>query len=109
VVFTDVVQLPWNIAGGLALIAFGLFLAARGVMGCYRAFPRPTASMRPLGWMRGFRLTLIGLAVAGGGAAWLWGMPWLLALALAIGGEEALETSIAIRALRRGTSDSTVP
>jgi hypothetical protein len=102
--FTDVVQPPWNIAGGSVLIAFGLFLAARGVRCCYRAFSRPAASMQPLGWMRGFRLTLVGLAAAGAGAAWFWGMPWLLALSLAIGGEEALETSIAIHALRHSSA-----
>ena len=100
----EVVQLPWNVAGGSVLLAFGLFLAVRGVRRCYRAFPRPTASMQPLGWMRGFRLTLVGLAAAG--AAWLWGMPWLFALSLAIGGEEALESSIAIHALRRASSGS---
>ncbi|MGE0539652.1 MAG: hypothetical protein AB7R89_05695 [Dehalococcoidia bacterium] len=96
----DFVLLPWHVAGASTLIALGLFLAARGVRRCYLAFPRPHASMQPLGWMRGFRLTLIGLAVAGIGAAWLWQMPWLLALSLAIGGEEALESSIAIHALR---------
>jgi hypothetical protein len=35
-------------------------------------------------------------------------MPWLLALSLAIGGEEALETSIAIHALRRAAPASSV-
>jgi hypothetical protein len=105
---SDVVQLPWNVVGGAALIAFGLLMAARGIRRCYIAFPRPNASMQPLGWMRGFRLTLVGLAVAGAGAAWFWGMPWLLALSLAIGGEEALETSIAIHALRRAAPASSV-
>jgi hypothetical protein len=98
--FAEFVQLPWHVVGASTLIALGLWLAARGVRRCYLAFPCPRASMQPLGWMRGFRLTLVGLAVVGIGAAWLSQMPWLLALSLAIGGEEALESSIAIHALR---------
>lgn len=85
----------------LALILLGLVLAIRGLRQCRLAFPRPrAASMQPLAWMLGFRLAILGLAAAGAGAAWLWHLPWLLALSLAIGGEETLETSIAISALR---------
>jgi hypothetical protein len=94
-------HLGWGSYVGAALLAVGLVLAKRGVRSCYVAFPRPgTASMHPLTWMRGFRLTLFGLAVAGAGAAWLWQVEWLLLLSLAIGGEETLETSICISALR---------
>ena len=82
------------------VLALGVALAARGVLRCWAAFPRMEASMQPLGWMRGFRLTLFGLAVAGAGAAWLWQIEWLLLLSLAVGGEETLETSICISALR---------
>ena len=96
------VDLSWRLYPATALLALGLVLAAAGVRRCARAFRRPLAgSMQPLGWMLGFRLTLIGLAVMGVGAAWLWQLGWLLALSLAIGGEETLESSIAIAALRR--------
>lgn len=78
----------------------GAVLAVRGVLRCWASFPRVQASMQPLDWMRGFRLTLFGLAVAGAGAAWLGQVEWLLLLSLAIGGEETLETSICISALR---------
>ena len=105
----ELVQLPWQGAAAMAVIAAGLFLATRGIRRCYLAFPRPHASMQPLGWMRGFRLTLVGLALAGVGAAWLWQMPWLLALSLAIGGEEALESSIAIHALRGQQREAAQP
>lgn len=91
----------WGNAAAVVLMALGVLTAVRGVQRCRAAFPRPrAASMQPLGWMRGFRLTMIGLAIAGVGAAWLWDLGWLLLLSLAIGGEETLESSIAIHALR---------
>jgi hypothetical protein len=94
-------SLPWHGIPAAFLLAAGLALALRGGLRLRAAFPHPrSASMQPLAWMRGFRLTLIGLALAGAGAAWLWGIPWLLALSLAIGGEETLESSIAISALK---------
>ena len=61
---TDFVQLVWQGAAAFVLIVIGLVLAARGVRRCCRAFPRPRASMHPLGWMHGFRMTLVGLAVS---------------------------------------------
>lgn len=107
---TALVYLSWRIYPALALLALGLWLAARGALRLRAAFPRPrAASMQPLGWMTGFRLLLFGLALAGVGAAWLWQIQWLLLLSLAIGGEETLESSIAISALRaqqRAASDA---
>jgi hypothetical protein len=93
--------LAWGSYVAAPVMALGLVLAFRGLRHCRIALPRPgSASMHSLTWMRGFRLTLFGLAVAGVGAAWLWQIEWLLFLSLAIGGEETLETSIAISALR---------
>jgi hypothetical protein len=44
------------------------------------------------------------VAGAGGiGAAWIWHLPWLLVLSLAIGGGETLETSLILFALRHGS------
>ena len=96
-----VLQLTWGSYAGAALLALGPVLAFRGLRRCRVDLPRPrSGAMQPLVWMRGFRLTIFGLALAGVGAAWLWQLDWLLALSLAIGGEETLETSIAISALR---------
>ena len=58
--------------------------------------------------VRGFRFFVLGIAVASLAAAWIWHLLWLLVLALAIGGEEMLEMSIVIYALRRGKRDDTV-
>ena len=59
-------------------------------------------SEKILQWIQGFRFLIIGLGLAGLGAAWAWHLTWLLVLSLAIGGEETLESSIVIFALRRG-------
>ena len=93
--------LAWGAYPAAALLLVGSALAFQGLLRCRAALPHPRSGvMEPLTWMRGFRLTIVGLAVAGVGAAWLWHLGWLLALSLAVGGEEALETSIAIHALR---------
>ena len=55
-----------------------------------------------LRFMRGFRMGVIGLALIATGAAWIWQLGWLLVLALVIGGEETLESSIDAWAVRRG-------
>jgi hypothetical protein len=52
--------------------------------------------------MEGFRATIIGLALVGIGAAWIWHLPWLLAISLAVGGGETMETSLILFALRHG-------
>src|SRR5438132_2464276 len=55
-----------------------------------------------LTWVRGFRLSMIGLALAGSGAGWLLGQTRRIVLSLAIGGEETLESSIMHSALTGG-------
>jgi hypothetical protein len=55
---------------------------------------------RALGILRGFRIGVFGLCLAGAGAGWLWGCGWLLGISLIICGEEVLESSIGIAALR---------
>lgn len=94
-------QLTWRIYPAAGLMALGILLTVRALRICRIAWRRPVSDlMEPLGWLRGFRLTIIGLALAGVGAAWLWQLGWLLALSLVIGGEETLECSIAVSALR---------
>lgn len=55
-----------------------------------------------LTWMIGFRLTIVGLAIAGVAAAWAWHSVFVLVLALLIGGGETFESSLDIFALKRG-------
>ncbi len=98
------IELPWRvypisalIAVGIGLALWGLLMELNGLRGALRG-----ESGKLLTWIQGFRLSIIGLALAGLGAAWAWHLAWLLVLTLAIGGEEILESSIVIFALRRG-------
>jgi hypothetical protein len=58
--------------------------------------------LHALALLRSFRTVIIGLSVAGIAAAWCWQLDWLLGLSLIIGGEELLESTIVISALKRG-------
>ncbi len=98
------IELPWRvypisalIALGIGLALWGLLMELNGLRGALRG-----ESGKLLTWIQGFRLSIIGLALAGLGVAWAWQLTWLLVLTLAIGGEEILESSIVIFALRRG-------
>jgi hypothetical protein len=55
---------------------------------------------RLLGMMRGFRVGIIGLALAGVGLWLLTGQTWILVVALGVGGEELLESSFIIATIR---------
>jgi len=74
--------------------------AKRGLQGLLRAVRGDAAQLVPL--MEGFRAAIIGLALVGIGAAWIWHLPWLLAISLAVGGGETIETSLILFALRHG-------
>jgi hypothetical protein len=97
-----IVDASWRLYPAATLMVLGALLTVQAVRLARASWRRPlSTSMQPLGWMQAFRLTIIGLALVGIGAAWTWQIGWLLALSLAIGGEETLETSFAISALRR--------
>ena len=88
---------PWTLAGtGAALLLLGGRAELDGIT---RPIRDPA---KVLTWVRGFRLSMIGLALAGTGAGWLLDQTWLIVLSLAIGGEETLESSIIHFALTRG-------
>jgi hypothetical protein len=91
-----------NAATATFLIALGLAIAihgaARGVSRARRIARDPG---RALAIMRGFRRAVVGLALAGIGAALLWQIPGLLTLSLLIAGEELLESTVMIVALAK--------
>ena len=98
------IELAWRvypisalIVLGIGLALWGLLMELDGLRGALRG-----ESGKLLTWIQGFRLSIIGLALTGLGVAWAWHLTWLLVLTLAIGGEETLESSIVIFALRRG-------
>jgi hypothetical protein len=87
------------------LMVLGAILAVwgakRGLQGLLCAVRGDAAQLVP--FIEGFRATMIGLALVGIGAAWIWHLPLLLILSLAIGGGETLETSLILFALRHGS------
>ncbi|HJN91724.1 MAG TPA: hypothetical protein QGF05_03220 [Dehalococcoidia bacterium] len=94
------IDLSWRAYPAAMLIAMGLIVGLRGARTFIHGFDRPfDGPSRVLVGVRGFRRGIVGLAIAGIGAAWLWHIDWILVLSLAIGGEELLESTFHIQAL----------
>ncbi len=84
-------------------IALGALLVASGVKREIESHRRAATDMqKPILMVAGFRIAIIGLCLIGLGAGVLLGLTWVWALALIIAGEETLETSIVVTALRDG-------
>jgi hypothetical protein len=88
--------------GAFPLIVVGAAWALRGAQrgwhGLHGAVHGDAGQLVPL--MEGFRTCIIGLALVGIGAAWIWHLPVLVPLSLAIGAGETMETSLILFALR---------
>ena len=101
------IDLSWRVYPGGALLAMGAAIAIWGFVmelsGLRRAIGGRHSEI--LRFLQGFRLSVIGLAVASVGIAWTWHLTWLLVFALVIGGEEILESSVHIFAVRRGNRE----
>ena len=96
-----IVDLSWRIYPASLMLAAGSLLALYGCAVQFRGIKMPISEpSKNITWMRGFRLTIIGLAIAGIAAAWAWHLLWILVLALLIGGGETFESSLDIFALR---------
>lgn len=97
-----VVELSWRAYPGGALMALGFGAALYGVRRL-AVWWRTSAfdGRKALVFVAGMRAILVGFAIAGVGAAWIWQQFWVLLIALAIGGEELLETSFVLFILRR--------
>jgi hypothetical protein len=87
----------------LAVMLVGLGTAVWGIEhGVAAARRHRRDPLRALVLLRSFRTVIVGLSVAGVAAAWCWQLNWLLGLSLIIGGEELLESTVVISALKRG-------
>ncbi len=97
------VDLSWRAYPASLILAIGGAVLGWGLVTLLAA-TRIAASDRgkPIALVIGIRLVLVGGAIAALGASWLWQQLWLFILALAIGGEELLETSVVLYVLRRG-------
>jgi hypothetical protein len=86
-----------------ALVLAGAVLAARGLRRGWQGIRMPVRQPgKVLVFFRGFRMSVIGLALAAISAGWVFEQTWLIVLAAAIGFEETLESSIDIFALTKG-------
>ena len=89
--------------GEIGLIGIGIPVAAYGLRIEWRGIRMPIRHPdKVLTFFRGFRLSIIGLALAGIGVALMTDQLWLLLLSIAIGIEETIESSIDVFALTRG-------
>lgn len=96
------VQLPaLMIPIGFAMLVLGI---RRGVAGMRRHRRDPP---RALALLRGFRISIVGLCLAGVGAGLFWDIGWLVGLSLVIGGEELLESTVVITAMAHGVGPRT--
>jgi len=99
---TELCELSWRAYPAALLIVAGCAGAVwSGHRGVSRA-RRLRDPARALVIMQGFRIAIVGLGVAAIGAAWWWQIGWLFGLALVIGGEELLESTVVITALKNG-------
>ena len=99
------VHLSWRLYLALPLMGVGVVIAVQGarrgqpaLMSAVRGDPSELVRL-----MQGFRSTVIGLALVGLGAAWIWQLGWLLIVSLAVACGETMETALVIYALRHGS------
>jgi hypothetical protein len=98
---TTIVAAPWRLYPAIALALGGIVLLAKGLsygIAGSRGRPREWDALR---WMRGFRRAVVGLCLTGIGIAWVGQVFWLFVASVGILGEELLETSVIIEALKR--------
>jgi len=96
---TEIFDLTWRAYPALVLIAGGVVTAVWSAMRAVRRARGTHDPQRVLAILQGFRIAVVALAVAGLGLACWLQSPSLFGLALIIGGEELLESSVMIAAL----------
>ncbi len=95
------VDLSWRPFPSAALIIIGLATAWAGSSLAGRGLrQRVGGGSNMQDFVRGFRIAVIGLVLAGLGAAWWWHVTWLFVLSLVFGGEEILESTVHLAILR---------
>jgi hypothetical protein len=97
-----IIELSWRAYPAALLIVLGVAGAVRSAVTHARRAGLLRDPARALAIMRGFRIAIVSLAVAAIGVAWCWQLGWLFVLALVIGGEELLESTVVIAALANG-------
>jgi hypothetical protein len=94
-------DLPCGWGPFTAAITFGFVVLGWSIGALRRDLRRERRDPgRALAILRRFRTGIAGLSIAGAAAGWCLDLDWLLGLALIIGAEELLESSVGILALR---------
>lgn len=96
-----IVDASWRAYPGTALALCGLVLLAKGLWLGFTGSKGLLNERDALGWMRGFRLAVVGLCLFGIAVAWIGHLLWLFVVSLGVLGEELLETSVIIEVLKR--------
>lgn len=105
---TVISDAPWRVYPAAALTLWGIVLLAKGLWFGFAGSRGLLRDRDALGWMRGFRLAVVGLCLGGIGIAWAGQVFWLFVASLGILGEELLETSVIIEVLKRAPSPRAV-
>ena len=98
---TTISEAPWRVYPAVTLVLGGLTLLAKGLWFGFAGTQGVLRDRDALGWMRGFRLAVVGLCLVGIGVAWAGQVFWLFVASMGILGEEMLETSVIIETLKR--------
>ena len=94
------IDLSWRLVPASAIMAIGALLVAWGLRQQVRALFFTRTPDGAIGFVHGIRRAILGLAIVGLGASRAWQLLWLFVLSLAFLGEEALETSVVLWALK---------
>ena len=94
---------PWRFYPAAALAIAGVMLTIGGFRRQARSRRLPAATMdKPIAMMRGFRLILLGVPLIAIAAGWVFQQAWLFWIGVVVAGEETLETTMLLAALRDG-------
>ena len=95
------IELSWRVYPAAAMMALGAVVWFIGSRMAMRGLRRPVGdSTKMQTFVIGFRFAVIGITLAGLGAAWNWHLTWLFVLSLVFGGEELFESTIHLSILR---------
>ena len=104
------IDLSWRAYPASALMAVGIALVVTGAKKARAGLSSPGGGpANMLAFVKGFRIAVFGVALAGFGVAWQWQLTWVLVLSLVFGGEELLESTTHISILTRPPRPSNKP